>query len=123
MRRIVIVPVLLAAGLLVSGCSQVAQIAGDAMGVDVEATCATIDDAYAQYQTLLDQGGASAEQVDAARDQLVTTLDTLASDVDGQLGDLIRSGALQIGGMTGLQAPETIEAIDRLKDSTSVFCG
>ena len=123
MRRIVIVPLVLATGLLVSGCSQVAQIAGDAMGVDVEATCTTIDDAYAQYQTLLDQGGASAEQVDAARDELVTTLDTLAADVDGQLGDLISSGAQQIGGMTDLQAPETIEAIDQLKDSVSTFCG
>ena len=123
MRRIVIVPLILAAGLLVSGCSQVAQIAGDAMGVDVEATCTTIDDAYAQYQTLLDQGGASAEQVDAARDELVTTLDTLAADVDGQLGDLISSGAQQIGGMTDLEAPETIEAIDQLKDSVSTFCG
>ncbi|MDQ0642007.1 hypothetical protein [Microbacterium murale] len=122
MRRIVIVPLLLAAGLL-AGCSQVAQVAGDALGVDVEATCTTIDDAYAQYQTLLDQGGASAEQVDAARDQLVTTLDGLAADVDGQLGDLISSGAQQIGGMTDLQAPETIEAIDQLKDSASAFCG
>ncbi len=122
MRRIVIVPLLLAAGLL-AGCSQVAQVAGDAMGVDVEAACTTIDDAYAQYQTLLDQGGASAEQIDAARDELVTTLDTLATDVDGQLGDLISSGAQQIGGMTDLQAPETIEAIDQLKASASAFCG
>lgn len=123
MRRIVIVPLLLAAGLLVSGCSQVAQVAGDVLGADVDATCTTIDDAYGQYQTLLDQGEASAEQVDAARDQLVTTLDDLAADVDGQLGDLISSGAQQIGGMTDLQAPETIEAIDQLKDSASAFCG
>ncbi|GGD86060.1 hypothetical protein [Microbacterium murale] len=123
MRRFVIVPLVLAAGILLAGCSQVAQVAGDALGVDVEATCTTIDDAYAQYQTLLDQGGASAEQVDAARDELVTTLDTLAADVDGQLGDLISSGAQQIGGMTDLQAPETIEAIDQLKESTSAFCG
>lgn len=123
MRRIVIVPLLLAAGFLLAGCSQVAQVAGDAMGVDVEATCTTIDDAYAQYLTLLDQGGASADQVDAARDELVTTLDTLAADVDGQLGDLISSGAQQIGGMTDLQAPETIEAIDQLKEAASGFCG
>lgn len=123
MRRIVIVPLLLAAGFLLAGCSQVAQVAGDAMGVDVEGTCTTIDDAYAQYQTLLDQGGASADQVDAARDELVTTLDTLAADVDGQLGDLISSGAQQIGGMTDLQAPETIEAIDQLKEAASGFCG
>jgi len=122
MRRIVILPLVLAAGFLLAGCSQVAQVAGDALGVDVEATCTTIDDAYEQYQTLLDQGGASAEQVDAARDQLVVTLDGLAADVDGQLGDLISSGAQQIGGMTDLQAPETIEAIDQLKVSISTFC-
>lgn len=121
MRRIVILPLVLAAGLLV-GCAQVAQVAGDALGVDVDATCTTIDDAYEQYQTLLDQGGASAQQVAAARDQLVVTLDSLADDVDGQLGDLIRSGAQQIGGMTDMQAPETIEAVDQLKDSVSAFC-
>lgn len=90
--------------------------------VSVHATCTTIDDAYGQYQKLLHQGGASAEQVDAARDQLVVTLDGLADDVDGQLGDLIRSGAQQIGGMTDMQAPETIEAVDQLKDSVSAFC-
>lgn len=122
MRRIVIVPLLLAAGLL-AGCSQVTQVAGDALGVNVEATCTTIDDAYGQYQELLDQGDASAEQLDAARDQLVLTLDGLAGDVDGQLGDLIRSGAEQISGMTDLQAPETIKAIDQLKNSVSAFCG
>lgn len=122
MRRIVVVPLVLAVGLL-AGCSQVTQLAGDALGVDVQATCTTIDEAYAQYQTLLDQGGATAEQVDAARDDLVATLDGLAGDVDGQLGDVIRSGAEQIGGMTDLQAPETIEAIDQLKDSISAFCG
>lgn len=123
MRRIVFVPLVLATGLLVAGCSQVAQVAGDALGVDVEAACTTIDDAYGQYQMLLDQGDASAEQVAVARDQLVTTLDTLAADVDGQLGDLISSGAQQIGGMTDLRAPETIEAIDQLKGSVSTFCG
>jgi hypothetical protein len=123
MRRIVFLPLVLAAGLLVAGCSQVAQVAGDALGVDVEATCTTIDDAYAQYQTMLDQGGTSAEEVDAARDQLVATLDDLAADVDGQLGDLIRSGAQQIGGMDDLRAPETIEEIDQLKVSVSAFCG
>ena len=122
MRRIVTVPLLLTVGLL-AGCSQVAQVAGDAMGIDIEATCTTIDEAYGQYQTLLDQGSASAADVDAAREQLVTTLDDLAADVDGQLGDLIRSGARQIGDMTDLQTPETIEAIDQLKDSASAFCG
>ncbi|WP_337001976.1 MULTISPECIES: hypothetical protein [unclassified Microbacterium] len=122
MRRIVVVPLVLAVGLL-AGCSHVTQLAGDALGVDVHATCTTIDEAYAQYQTLLDQGGATAEQVDAARDDLVATLDGLAGDVDGQLGDVIRSGAEQIGRMTDLQAPETIEAIDQLKDSLSALCG
>lgn len=121
MRRIVLIPVVLAVGFL-AGCSQVAQVAGDALGVDVQATCTTLDDAYGQYQTLLDQGGASAEQLDVARGELVTTLDTLAADVDGQLGDLIRSGAQQIDGMADLQAPETIEAIDQLKESASAFC-
>lgn len=113
---------MLATGLLVSGCSQAAQVAGDAMGIDVEAVCAMNDDAYAQYQALIDQGGASAEQADAARDDLVETLETLAADVDGQLGDLISSGAQRIGEMTDLQTPESIEAIERLKASVSVFC-
>lgn len=122
MRRIVVLPVVLAIGLL-AGCSQVTQMAGDALGVDVQATCSAIDDAYTQYQSLLDQGQVSAEQADAARDGLVTSLDGLATNVDGQLGDLIRSGAEKIGGMTDLQAPETIEAIDQLKDSVSAFCG
>lgn len=122
MRRIVVLPLVLAVGLL-AGCSQVTQMAGDALGVDVQATCTTIDEAYGKYQTLLDQGGASAEQVDAARDDLVASLDGLAANVDGKLGDLIRSGAEQIGAMTDLQAPETIEAIEQLKDSASAFCG
>ncbi|CNL41235.1 Uncharacterised protein [Mycobacterium tuberculosis] len=43
--------------------------------------------------------------------------------MDGQLGDLIRSGADQLGGMTDLQAPETVEAIERLHDGLSSFCG
>lgn len=122
MRRIVVLPLLLAAAFL-AGCSQVTQMAGDAVGIDVPATCATIDDAYGQYQALLDQGGVSAEQADAARDDLVASLEGLATKVDGQLGDLIRSGATQIGGMSDLQAPETIEAIEQLKESASAFCG
>lgn len=123
MRRIVVLPLVLAVGLLAAGCSQVTQMAGDALGVDVQATCTTIDEAYAQYQALLDQGDVSVEQAEAARDDLVASLDGLAADVDGQLGDLIRSGAEQIGGMADLQSPETVEAIDQLKDSTAAFCG
>lgn len=122
MRRIIVLPLVLAAGLL-AGCSQVTQLAGDALGVDVQAACTSIDEAYGQYQALLEQGDVSAAQADAARDELVSSLEGLASNVDGQLGDLIRSGAEQIGGMTDLQAPETIEAIEQLKDSASAFCG
>lgn len=122
MRRFVVLPLLLAVGLL-AGCAQVTQAAGDALGVDVRSACTTIDEAYAQYQALLDQGDASAEQVDAARDELVATLDGLSSEVDGPLGDLVATAAEQIGGMTDLQAPETIEAIDRLHSSLSAFCG
>lgn len=122
MRRIIVLPLVLAAGLL-AGCSQVTQLAGDALGVDVQAACTSIDEAYGQYQVLLEQGDVSAAQADAARDELVSSLEGLASNVDGQLGDLIRSAAEQIGGMTDLQAPETIEAIEQLKDSASAFCG
>lgn len=123
MRRLLVLPLVLAAGFLVAGCSQVTQLAGDALGVDVQATCATIDDAYGQYQALLDQGEVSAEQADAARDQLVASLDGLADGVDGALGDAIRSGAEKISGMTDLQAPETVEAVEQLKESASAFCG
>lgn len=123
MRRILVLQLVLAAGLVLAGCSQVTQMAGDALGVDVQAACTTIDDAYGQYQTLLDQGELSAEQADAARDDLVASLNGLAENTDGQLGDLIRSGAEKIGGMTDLQAPETVEAIEQLKNSASAFCG
>lgn len=122
MRRLAVLPLLLVAGIL-AGCSQVTQLAGDVVGVPVEETCATIDDAYAQYQTVIDQGGATEEQLDAARDDLVSTLNGLADDVDGQVGDLLRSGAQQLGEATNLQAPETIEAIEQLKESASAFCG
>lgn len=121
MRRIVVLPLLLAAGLL-AGCAQATQLAGDALGVDVEATCVTIDDAYATYQTLLEQGDLTAGQADAARDQFVASLDGLAANVDGQLGEVIRAGSGQIGAMSDLQAPETVEAIEQLKDSLSAFC-
>lgn len=123
MRRFVVLPLLLVSAAVLAGCAQTAQFAGDALGVDVQATCTTIDDAYTQYQSLLAQGEVSAEQAATARDDLVATLDGLAADVDGQLGDLIASGADQLGGMTNLQAPETIEAVEQLKSSASAFCG
>lgn len=121
MRRLVILPLVLVAGLL-TGCSQVSQLAGDVVGVPVEETCATIDEAYGHYESAIDQGGATEEQLEAARDDLVSTLNGLADDVDGQLGDLIRSGAQQLGEATDLQSPETIEAIEQLKESVSAFC-
>jgi uncharacterized protein YceK len=122
MRRLLVLPLLLVAVML-SGCSQVTQFAGDVVGVPVEETCATIDDAYVQYQSVIDQGGATEEQLDAARDDLVSTLNGLADEIDGQLGDLVRSGAQQLGDATDLQAPETVEAIEQLKESASAFCG
>lgn len=121
MRRLLAVPLVLAACLL-AGCSQVTGFAGDVLGVPVEETCTAFDDAYGQYEALLAQGDVTAEQADAARDELVGTLEGLADDVDGQVGDVIRSGAQQLGDMTDPQAPETIEAITQLKDSVSAFC-
>ncbi|MBT2483495.1 MULTISPECIES: hypothetical protein [unclassified Microbacterium] len=122
MRRLALVPIVLVAGLL-TGCSQVAQMAGDAAGVPVDEVCATFDDAYGQYESALGQGEATEEQVKSARDQLVTTLDGAADDVGGQLGDLIRSGSQQLAGIDDLQSPEAIEAVEQLKDSVSTFCG
>ncbi|WP_183150874.1 hypothetical protein [Microbacterium sp. Se63.02b] len=70
-------PLFLATGALavaaLTGCSQVTHLAGDALSVDVQAACTSIDDAYGQYPTLLEQGGVSAEQADAAWDDLVSS--------------------------------------------------
>ena len=122
MRRIAVVPLLFAIGLL-AGCSQVAQFAGDATGVDVEQLCGSVDSVYDQYQGMLDQGDASAEQVTAARDGLVGTLDGVADDVGGPAGDLIRSSAQQLADVPGPDLPEAIEAIEQLKNSLEPFCG
>jgi hypothetical protein len=122
MRRFALVPLVLLTGIL-AGCSQVTHVAGDALGIPVEETCTTLDGAYDQYQSLIAQGGATEEQVAAARDELVASLNGLADDVDGQLGDLVRSGADQLSGMADLQSPETIEAIEQLRDSVEAFCG
>ncbi len=69
------------------------------------------------------RGELSAEQADAARDDLVASLNGLAENTDGQLGELIRSGAEKIGGMTDLRHPRRVEAIEQLKNSASAFCG
>ncbi|GAB3601121.1 hypothetical protein [Microbacterium tumbae] len=121
MRRLALVP-LLAVGLL-AGCSQVAQIAGDAVGIPMEEICATFDDAYARYEALLETGEATEEQVEAARDDLVTTLDGVADDVGGRIGDAIGAGAEQLAGATDLQSPEAIEVVEQVKSSVDAFCG
>ncbi|WP_221585012.1 hypothetical protein [Microbacterium sp. G2-8] len=121
MRRLAIIP--LFAVVLLAGCSQVTQFAGDTAGVPVEKICTTFDDAYAQYETLLDQGDATEAQVQAARDDLVTTLEDLADDVGGQIGDVIRTNADRLAGAGDLQSPEAIEAVEQASDSVSAFCG
>lgn len=120
MRRFAVLP-LLAIGLL-AGCSQVAQLAGEATGVDVEQVCSSVDGAYSQYQGMLDQGDASAEQIAEARDGLVSTLDGAADDLDGPAGDLIRSSAQRLAETSAPDVPEAIEAIEQLKDSLEPFC-
>ena len=122
MRRIVVLPLLVAVGLL-AGCSQVTQLAGEAVGVPVEEICTTFDDAYGQYQTLIDQGDATEEQIESARDGLVANLEGIADDLGGQVGDLIRENAQRLAETTDLQAPETVEAIEQVKDSVSTLCG
>ncbi len=121
MRRFAIIPIL-AVGLL-AGCSQVTQFAGEAVGVPVEKICTTFDDAYAQYETLLDQGDATEAQITEARDGLVSTLEDLAADVGGEIGGVIRTNAERLAESTDLQSPETVRAIEQAKDSVSAFCG
>ncbi|WP_309066566.1 hypothetical protein [Microbacterium sp.] len=121
MRRLAIIP-LLALGLL-TGCSQVTQLAGEAAGVPVGEICAAFDDAYGQYQTLLADGNASEEQIAAARDDLVATLEGAADDIGGEIGDLISSNAQRLADSADLRAPETVEAVERVKESLDAFCG
>lgn len=121
MRALALLP-LLAVGLL-AGCSQVAQVAGEAAGVDVAQVCTTFDDAYAQYEALLDQGDATAEQVATTRDDLVSTLEGLADDIGGAPGELIRSNAQQLAENVDPNAPDSIEAIEQVKSALEPFCG
>ncbi len=121
MRRLALLPVL-AIGLL-AGCSQVAQVAGDAAGVDVAQICTGVEDVYAQYQDLLDAGATSGEQVDAARENLVSTLNDLGDDIGGQVGDTLAQHADRLAEAGDLQAPETIAAVEDLKNSLDAFCG
>ncbi|UNK69839.1 hypothetical protein [Microbacterium sp. H1-D42] len=121
MRRLALIPAVLAIGLL-AGCSQVAQFAGDAVGVDVDQVCTSFDDAYAQYEGLLDQGDATADQVASTRDDLVATLKGLADDIGGKPGDLIRSNAQKLAESVDPTSPESIEAIEQIKTSLDPFC-
>lgn len=113
---------ILAAGVL-SGCAQIAQVAGDAVGVPVEQTCTAFDDAYSQYQSTLDQAGATAEQVTASKDALVTSLNGFADAVGGTAGDLIRANAQQLADATDVKAPEAVQAIEQIKSAIAPICG
>ncbi|MDQ0613451.1 hypothetical protein QF046_001092 [Microbacterium sp. W4I4] len=120
MRRLAVLP-LLAIGLL-AGCSQVAQLAGETVGVDVTKVCTSVDEIYVQYQGVLDQGDATAEQVSTSRDDLVSALERLADDIGGQTGDLISMSAQRLAEVDP-NAPEAIEAVEQVKNSLEPFCG
>ncbi|GAA4782602.1 hypothetical protein [Microbacterium gilvum] len=124
MRRpaLAVVLALLAASSL-AGCAQATQAAGEALGIPVAELCATADDAYAQYQALLEQGATTEEQLSAGRDDLVATLEGLADDLGGQVGDLVRANAEQLAQTSDLRAPETIEAVEQAKSSVDALCG
>lgn len=122
MRRLTLLVPVLSVGLL-AGCSQITQAAGEAVGIPVGEICATADDAYSQYQALLEQGDATEEQVDQARDDLVATLEGVADEVGGEIGDLIGQNADRLADATNLQAPEMIEAVEQARDSVQTFCG
>lgn len=126
MRRIARVPVLavgvLAIGAL-TGCSSIAQLTGEALGVDVERVCQSVDDMYAQYEGLLAQGDATAEDLAAARDGLVVTLEGVADDIGGQIGDVIRTNADRLADVADPNAPEAIRAIEQVKSSLEPLCG
>lgn len=126
MRRRTVLPLavlpLLAVGLL-AGCSQVTQLAGDAIGVDVQQVCTSFDDVYAQYQGLLDQGDVSAEQLAASKGELVSTLEGLADDLGEPVGDVIRSNAQKLAEIPDLRSPEAIALVEQAKSATEPFCG
>lgn len=121
MRRLAVLP-LLAIGLL-AGCSQVTQMAGDALGVDVQQVCTTFDDVYAQYEGLLAQGDATAEQIATSRADLVSTLEGFADDIGGTPGDVIRDNAQKLTEVVDPQSPDAIAAIEKVKDSLDPLCG
>ncbi|MEJ1090995.1 hypothetical protein [Microbacterium istanbulense] len=121
MRRLAVLP-LLAVGLL-AGCSQVTQLAGEAVGVDVAQVCTSFDDVYTQYQSLLDQGEVSSDQLAASKSELVTTLESLADDLGEPAGDVIRSNAQKLADIPDLRSPEAIALVEQAKSATDPFCG
>ena len=121
MRRLAVLP-LLAVGLL-AGCSQVTQLAGEAVGVDVAQVCTSFDDVYTQYQSLLDQGEVSSDQLAASKSELVTTLESLADDLGEPAGDVIRSNAQKLADIPDLRSPEAIALVEQAKSATDPFFG
>ena len=121
MRRLAVLP-LLAVGLL-AGCSQVTQLAGEAVGVDVAQVCTSFDDVYTQDQSLLDQGEVSSDQLAASKSELVTTLESLADDLGEPAGDVIRSNAQKLADIPDLRSPEAIALVEQAKSATDPFCG
>lgn len=121
MRRLAVLP-LLAVGLL-AGCSQVTQLAGEAVGVDVAQVCTSFDDVYTQYQSLLDQGEVSSDQLAASKSELVTTLESLADDLGEPAGEVIRSNAQKLADIPDLRSPEAIALVEQAKSATDPFCG
>ncbi len=121
MRRLAVLP-LLAVGLL-AGCSQVTQLAGEAVGVDVAQVCTSFDDVYTQYQSLLDQGEVSSDQLAASKSELVTTLESLADDLGEPAGEVIRSNAQKLADIPDLRSPEAIALVEQAKSATEPFCG
>lgn len=121
MRKLAILPLL--AVLVLGGCAQVTQFAGEAVGIPVDEVCATIDDAYENYEAMLEKGEVTEQQIASAHSDLVTKLEDLADDVGGEIGDMIRSNAERLADVSGPDSPEAIEAIENLHDSAAAFCG
>ncbi|NHI16695.1 hypothetical protein [Microbacterium excoecariae] len=120
MRRLALIPLL--AVLSLAGCAQAAQVAGDALGIDVAEICATADDAYDQYSALIDSGNATEAEIAAARDDLVATLETLAEDVGGSAGDMIADGADRLASARDLTSPDAIQAVEDAHDALGSIC-
>jgi hypothetical protein len=121
MRRLALIP-LLAAGLLVAGCSQVAEATNDLVGEPVQRACETYANVYAEYEKVVDRAGASTEDLQAARDGMVEQLEALADDLGGQAGDLIRQNAEGLSN-GNLPSAETLEVLKQGRDALAPFCG